>query len=95
LIEVWPDFMVHLAQGAALMQVSIFRGTGRVFGVTEHATGANLPSQYGPWSAFKTLDLKRDGEPTPGVDTQECLDDIEKYGVHITDAHVRITETVV
>jgi hypothetical protein len=67
------------------MQVHIFRGTGRVFGVTEHPAGANLPPQYGRWSVFKTLDLKRDGEPTPGLDTRECLDDIEKYGFHITD----------
>ncbi len=77
------------------MRVHIFRGTGRVFGFTENATGANLPSQYGPWGAFKTLDLDRSGEPTPGVGTKECLDDIEKYGFHITDAHVRITEDVV
>ena len=75
------------------MQVHAFRGTGRVFGFTEHATGANLPSQFGPWSAFKTLDLHREGEPTPGVDTKACLDDIEKYGFHVTDAHVRITES--
>jgi hypothetical protein len=77
------------------MRVHIFRGIGRVFGVTEEATGANLPSQYGPWSTFKTLDLNRDGEPTAGMDTNECLDDIEKHGFHITDAHVRITESVV
>jgi hypothetical protein len=87
--------MSHLSKGATLMQVHIFRGTGRVFGVTEHAAGANLPPQYGPWSAFKTLDLKRDGEPTPGMDARECLDDIDKYGFHITDAHVRITESIV
>ena len=77
------------------MRVHIFRGIGRVFGVTEQATGANLPSQYGPWSTFKTLDLNRDGEPTAGVDTNECLDDIEKHGFHITEAHVHITESVV
>ena len=77
------------------MRVHSFRGTGRVFGFTEQATGANLPSQYGPWSAFKTLELDRGGEPTPGVNTKECLDDIEKHGFHITDAHVRITEEIV
>ena len=76
------------------MLVHIFRGTGRVFGVTEDANGTNLPSQYGPWTAFKALDLNRDGEPTPGMNTSECLDDIEKYGLHVTDAHVRITERV-
>jgi hypothetical protein len=35
------------------MQAHIFRGPGRVFGVTEDATGANLPSRFGPWTAFK------------------------------------------
>jgi hypothetical protein len=73
------------------MQVFSFRGVGRVFGFTEHATGANLPAQYGPWVAFKTLDLNR-GEQTMGVNAEECLDDIEKHGFHLTDAHVRITE---
>lgn len=77
------------------MQVHIFRGTGRVFGFTEDATGANLPPRYGPWNTFKAIDLVRDGEPTPGVNTRECLDDIENYGFHITDAHVRITESVI
>lgn len=76
------------------MQVHIFRGIGRVFGCTEEAMGANLPTQYGPWSVFKTLDLDREGPPAPGLNTKECLDDIEKYGFYITDAHVRITENV-
>jgi hypothetical protein len=76
------------------MLVHVFRGTGRVFGVTEDATGTNLPSQYGPWTAFKTLDLNRD-EPTLGLNTNECLDDIQKYGLHVTDSHVRITERVI
>ena len=29
-----------------------------------------------------------------GVDTNECRGDIEKHGLHITDAHVRITESI-
>jgi hypothetical protein len=77
------------------MQVHIFRGIVRVFGFTEQATGANLPLRYGPWSAIKTLELDRGGAPTPGVNTKACLDDIEKHGVHITDAHVRITEDII
>ena len=76
------------------MLVHVFRGTGRVFAVTEDANGANLPSQYGPWTPFKTLDLNRD-EPTLGLNTNECLDDIQKYGLHVTDSHIRITERVV
>jgi hypothetical protein len=77
------------------MQIHIFRGPGRVFGVSEDAKGANLPSHFAPWSAFKSVELSRDGERTPGVNSDECLDDIEKYGFHITDAHVRITETAI
>jgi len=76
------------------MLVHVFRGTGRVFSFTEDAAGSNLPSQLGPWITFKTIELNRDGEPTPGVDTVACLDDIEKHGFHITDAHVRITESI-
>ena len=77
------------------MRVHIFRGPGRVFGVTEDATGANLPSRFGPWTAFKPIDLNQDGNPTPGLDVDECRADLEKYGFHITDAHVRITEGAV
>lgn len=75
--------------------VHIFRGPGRLFGMTEDATGANLPARFAPWTIFKSIELSREGEPTAGVDTKECLDDIEKHGFHITDAHVRITENVI
>ena len=76
------------------MQVYLFRGTGRVFGCTREVAGANLPPAFGPWVAFKTVGMTR-GEPMPGVDVDECLDDIEAHGLHITDAHVRITDQVV
>ena len=75
------------------MQVHIFRGLGRVFGFTPDGTGANLPKQYGAWNTFKVLDMIR-GQAQPGVNVDECLDDIEKHGFHLTDAHVRITERV-
>jgi hypothetical protein len=73
------------------MQVYLFRGPGRVFGVTGDPAGTNLPSKYAPWNPFKTVEMSRD-ESMPGVDTRECLDDIERFGYHLTDAHVRITE---
>jgi hypothetical protein len=76
------------------MQVHLFKGPGRVFGVTADATGANLPADFAPWSSFKTLAMTR-GEPLPGVDVDECLDDIEAHGFHLTDAHVRITDRFV
>jgi len=73
------------------MQIHIFRGEGRVFAFTLDSDGGNLPARYGPWSAFKSLDLVR-GQTQPGVNVEECLDDIEQHGLHVTDAHVRITE---
>lgn len=76
------------------MLLHVFRGPGRVFGFTEDAMGANLPSRFAPWNTFKSIELNR-GVPQAGVNTDECLDDIEKYGFHITDAHVRITESVI
>ena len=76
------------------MLVYIFRGPGRVFGFTANATGANLPARFAPWVSFKSVELSRD-KPNPGVDPGACLDDIEKHGIHITDAHVRITDQVV
>ena len=73
------------------MRVHIFRATGRVFGFTEDEKAGNLPTQYGSWTAFKTLEMTR-GEPQPGVNVDECLDDIDKHGFHLTEAHVRITQ---
>ena len=76
------------------MQVHVFKGVGRVFAMTADADGANLPAQYGPWTAFKTIAMHPD-EPQGGVDVNACLADIEAYGLHLTDAHVRITPQVV
>ena len=76
------------------MLVHLFRGPGRVFGFTQDATGANLPQRFAPWTSFKSIELTRD-QPTPGVNTNECLDDIEQHSFHITDAHTRITQTLV
>lgn len=76
------------------MQVHLFRATGRVFGCTLDSKGANLPSGLGKWAPFKTVDMTR-GQPMPGVDVDECLDDIAAHGFHVTDAHVRITDKYV
>jgi hypothetical protein len=75
------------------VQVNIFRGTGRVFGFTADVDGKNLPAQYGPWAAFKSLKMYPD-EPQGGVDVNACLADIEAHGFHLTDAHRRITHLV-
>jgi len=76
------------------MQVHTFRGPGRLFGFTAAVGSENLPAQFGPWTAFKVLDMHRD-EPQAGVDVNTCLDDIESYGFHLTDAHVRVTQQAV
>ena len=77
------------------MNVHAFRGQGRIFGFTAESTGGNLPAEYGPWVLFKTLDMSRGEEPRAAVRTDECLDDLENYGFHLTEAHVRITERVI
>jgi hypothetical protein len=76
------------------VQVHIFRGEGRIFGFARDSEGGNLPVKHGPWSAFKALELVR-GHKQPGVNVEECLDDIERLGLHVTDAHVRITEQAI
>ena len=73
------------------MLVNMFKGPGRVFAFTADPTGANLPPKYAPWAAFKAIELQKD-VPIPGVEVNDCLDDLEKHGIHVTDAHVRITE---
>ncbi len=75
------------------MQVHIFRGPDRIFAFTADATGANLPARYAPWTIFKVVEM-RPGEPMPGVRVDECLQDLERFGLHVTDAHARITEQV-
>lgn len=76
------------------MQAHVFRGPGRVFAVTTDPSGDNLPSKYAPWTAFKTIELQ-EGVPTPGLVVDDCLRDLEVHGVHITEAHVRITEDAI
>ena len=75
------------------MLVHVFRGPGRVFGVTQDEAGANLPAQFAPWASIKSAELSRE-RAMPGIDSGECMDDIAKYGFHITNAHVRITDQV-
>jgi hypothetical protein len=90
-----PSFSRRLLGGAharrLTMQVYAFRGRGRIFGFTANRSGDNLPAEHGPWVEFKTLDLVR-GEAQAGVNVDECLDDIDEFGIHLTDAHVRITQ---
>lgn len=76
------------------MRIHVFRGTGRVFACTGDGSIANLPERYGPWTPFKTIEVVR-GQAQPGLDVDQCLDDIARHGIHVTDAHVRITEQAI
>lgn len=76
------------------MEVSVFRGPDRVFAFTCDPAGANLPARYAPWAPFMTVEMTP-GVSTRGVDVDECLADLEAFGVHVTDAHVRITEQAI
>ena len=75
------------------MLIHIFRGPGRIFGCTRDSAGDNLPARFAPWTRFKTLEMTR-GEALPGLNVDECLDDVQAFGFHVTDAHVRITHQV-
>ena len=77
------------------MQIEIFRGVGQYLCFCLRQGGAEkLPERYGPWTPFKSVNLVW-GQAQPGVNVDECLDDIEKYGIHVTDAHIRITEEAI
>lgn len=88
----WRSSLLQII--GADMQVHIFRGPGRVFGFTTQSSGENLPSQFAPWATFKSAEM-RQGESMPGVDVDDCLRDLAAYGIHVTDAHARITEEAI
>jgi hypothetical protein len=71
------------------MQIHTLRGSGRDFAFTQDEGGGNLPAQFAPWTLFKTFDLNRGDEDT-NFNVNECLDDIDKFGFHLTDAHRRM-----
>lgn len=89
------DIVVSMHSQESAHASSHFQGHRSRFRLTKDGTAANLPGQYGPWSAFKVVKMTRDEPIQGGVNTDECIDDIEKYGFHLTDAHIRITERVV
>jgi hypothetical protein len=73
------------------MLVYSFFAKDRVFAFTPEKSAANLPARFGDWTPFKDLEMSRTGPQIPGVNKDECLDDIEAHGFHLTKAHVRIT----
>jgi hypothetical protein len=86
--------MAACSRKEVAMQVEVFRGTGRVFAFSAAGSANDLPKRYASWTLFKSIELVR-GQVQPGVDADDCLDDIGRYGIHVTDAHVRITEQTI
>jgi hypothetical protein len=74
------------------MYVYVFKGTNRLLGFTTNSSGENLPTGRGPWVLTNRLDMSREDDPRPIVQTVECLDDIEMHGYHITDGYRRVTD---
>lgn len=73
------------------MQLLVFSGVASIFAVTE---SDHLPARFAPWIPVKTIEVVR-GQPQSGFNVEECLDDIARHGIHVTDAHVRITEQAI
>ncbi|MDB5439349.1 MAG: hypothetical protein JWM33_1776 [Caulobacteraceae bacterium] len=73
------------------MQIHIFKAADRTFGFTQDGAGANLPTQHGAWRPFKVKELVR-GQGKVGFDVDQCLEDIDKHGFHLTRAKARVTE---
>ena len=65
------------------MRVYVFKGKVGIYGFTEDKSGANLPAEHGPWSAFKEIDLKPGEQPRIAVISDEALDNIAKHGFHL------------
>jgi hypothetical protein len=74
------------------MEIHVFSGKDWAFGFTKDRSGSNLPADYRPWVFHKSLELNSGDEPRSLVSSEECLNDIHKYGFHITASRVRITE---
>jgi hypothetical protein len=65
----------------------VFKGAGDSYGFTDDPAGENLPTDLGPWTHKRDVNLKR-GEKRIGVDSDEVLDDIDDHGYHVTSAGV-------
>ncbi|MGX8013660.1 hypothetical protein ACVDG8_034200 [Mesorhizobium sp. ORM8.1] len=73
------------------MQVHVFKGKGNAYGFTGDRSGANLPSQGGPWAFQKTIDLKP-GENRIGLDSDKALREINANGFYVGGAGIVIEE---
>ncbi len=75
------------------MKLYVFSGSGEFYGLTENKTGDNLPSQFGPWKDFKTIEMNEGELARIGVNTDKALTDIKTKGYHVTKVQTSFTET--
>jgi len=68
------------------MRVHIFKAQGNLCGFTRDPSGANLPANWGAWSAFKAIEIFED-HPAPriGVNEADILMGIQNLGFYLTD----------
>jgi hypothetical protein len=76
------------------MEIHLFTGKGFEFGFTPDPSGNNLPAGLRPWVFFRTFTVNRGDAQRSIMDNDVCLDDIEKFGFHLTEAGARITDKV-
>lgn len=70
------------------MLVHIFKNQKGQHAFTDDATGSKLPQALGPWAFVKSIDMNRGEQPRAGVNTDDCLDDIDNKGYHLSNAKV-------
>ncbi|WP_137044683.1 hypothetical protein [Pseudolabrys sp. FHR47] len=73
------------------MKVYVFNSTisSKVYGFTGDASGANLPTEQGPWKPFKSLEMNPGETARVGVNTDAVLMGIHDKGYYLTAAEIK------
>lgn len=67
------------------MRIYVFLShKGASIGFSTEEAGDRLPKDLGPWTAFKSFNLKDAGEHRIGVDIVEMLEAIHDDGYYVT-----------
>jgi|tagenome__1003787_1003787.scaffolds.fasta_scaffold20104194_2 hypothetical protein len=76
------------------MLVYVFNSTQnpKLYGFTADATGANLPSENGPWILFKSLKMNAGEKGRIGVDTDAVLMGISDRGYYLSAAELKFED---
>lgn len=77
------------------MYVYVFEGPEGVLGFATHSDGLTLPATHRPWVLINRLIMSDDDDDRPIVRTRECMDDIQRYGFHLTQGNRRVTEILI